>query len=150
MSDPEVSSTLKVNEPYIRPITPEPPKKDATKDTVEFSKEALEEAEIAFSKHFTQVVEESAAEFEKHEVGIVPEVQIMTAVEPSEEIEESSEPFLANASSAPKDKQSLSESKSCTGPEDATACEIRIMQDNVCTRAELALGMPLLALLPDF
>ena len=61
MSDPEVSSTLKVNEPYIRPITPEPPKKDATKDTVEFSKEALEEAEIAFSKHFTQVVEESAA-----------------------------------------------------------------------------------------
>ena len=44
----------------------------------------------------------------------------MTAVEPSEEIEEQSKSFLANASSAPQDKQPLSESKSCTGPEDAT------------------------------
>ena len=123
MSDPEVSSTLKVNDPFVRPITPEPPKKVVTKDTVEFSQEALEEAEIAFSKHFTQVVEESAAEFEKHEVGIVPEVQIMTAIEPTEETEKSPNTFLANASSAPQelkavDKQPLSESKSCTGPED--------------------------------
>ena len=79
MSDPETGSTLKIRDPFARPITPEPPEKVVVKDTVEFSEEALEEAEIAFSKHFTQVVEESSLEFERLEE--VPEVQIMTAVD---------------------------------------------------------------------
>ena len=76
VSDSEMGALLKVIEPFARPYTPEPPEKVVVKDTVVFSEDALGEADIAFSQHFTAVLDEPCEEAE-----IVPEVEIMTAVE---------------------------------------------------------------------
>jgi hypothetical protein len=76
VSDSEMGALLKVTEPFARPHTPEPPEKVVVKDTVVFSEDALGEADIAFSQHFTAVLDEPCEEAE-----IVPEVEIMRAVE---------------------------------------------------------------------
>ena len=76
MSDSEMTNLLRVTEPFARPHTPEPPEKVFIKNTVVFSEDALQEADIAFSQHFTGVLDELSEEAQ-----IVPEVEIMTAVE---------------------------------------------------------------------
>ncbi len=76
LSDSEVPIMLKThNEPFDRPVSPEPPRDDD-----DLAKEA---SAAAFSAHFSQVVEETTMgeDFEGHECGIVPEVQIFQAVE---------------------------------------------------------------------
>jgi hypothetical protein len=80
VSDSEMNTLLRVTEPFARPHTPEPPEKVIVKNTVVFSEDALQEADLAFSRHFTGVVEDLMEE----EAEIVPEVEIMTAVEMDE------------------------------------------------------------------
>ena len=126
MSDPAESTTLKVRDPFVRPITPQPLDTPDKKDNAAFfSEQTAEETEIKFSKHFTQVVEDGSAEFESHEVSIVPEVQILTAVESPDE---STKNFLAETSSFPQgptkmNKEPLSASSSYTGSEDVSQFE---------------------------
>ena len=87
VSDSEMNTLLRVIEPFARPHTPEPPEKVVVKDTVVFSEDALQEADIAFSQHFTGVLDELS-----EEAGIVPEVEIMTAIE----LEDVSDLFAAS------------------------------------------------------
>ena len=76
VSDSEMNTLLRVTEPFARPQTPEPPEKVVIKNTVVFSEDALQEADMSFSQHFTGVLDEMSEEAE-----FVPEIEILTAVE---------------------------------------------------------------------
>ena len=97
LSDTEMDA-MAPPDPFNRPTTPIPPPRQDTKpslesgssadDPAQTSAETTEPAELAFSKHFTQVVEESPMEFEKPiELG-APDVQILTAVEMEDKTKE--------------------------------------------------------------
>ena len=83
VSDSEMNTLLRVTEPFARPTTPEPPEKVVVKNTVVFSEDALQEADMAFSQHFTGVLDEMS-----EEAVVVPEVEIMRAVELDDESED--------------------------------------------------------------
>ena len=90
-SDSEVAHLLKCQneDPFFRPVTPEPPETSDREEEQQqqgrariiseglLAQDCHQQAEVAFSKHFTEVFDEC------HEVGIIPEVHIMQAVESS-------------------------------------------------------------------
>ena len=75
-SESEMDQMKKNLDPFQRPDSPEPPMTDTSSPMDEKSVKT----ELAFSTHFTQVIEDE--EYEK--LDEVPEYQIMTAVEASE------------------------------------------------------------------
>ncbi len=83
VSDTEMDHLKKEMEPFVRPITPEPPNsaglisQESPDVQVDLDQDA--KTEMAFNTHFTQVMEETPMEYEKLEE--VPEFQVMTAVE---------------------------------------------------------------------
>ena len=78
-SDTEMDQMKKNLDPFQRPHSPEPPIVEPSSPMDEKSVKT----ELAFSTHFTQVIEDE--EYEK--LDEVPEYQIMTAVESNESIE---------------------------------------------------------------
>ena len=82
ISEPEMDYLKKHMDPFQRPVTPEPPE---TSPSAEGPTAA--QTEIAFSTHFTQVIEDEE-EYVKLEDTDVPEFKIMTAVEVPENKDE--------------------------------------------------------------
>ena len=94
LSDTEMETLLEAHsDPYNRPTTPVPPTRASTVDTKDSDPRAeimvesnatggaaVVETELAFSKHFTQVIEESPIEFEKP-IDLPAGPQVMRAVE---------------------------------------------------------------------
>ena len=76
VSESEMDHMKKNLDPFQRPGSPEPPVTDTSSPMDEKSVKT----ELAFSTHFTQVIEDE--EYEK--LDVVPEYQIMTAVEANE------------------------------------------------------------------
>jgi hypothetical protein len=74
VSDTEMDQLRRNQDPFPRPESPEPP----LNDNSPMDEQAVK-TEVAFSTHFTQVIEDEDEEYEKMDE--VPEYKIMTAVE---------------------------------------------------------------------